>query len=74
MRRAEMARRRKNLSEKRNEEEKVIVQTQLLLLIHLFFSNPLPRIFLPSIRSLLSPFPLTLDQPKSASPFQILSF
>ena len=32
MRRAEMARRRKNLSEKRNEEEKVILSLQLVIL------------------------------------------
>ena len=32
MRRAEMARRRKNLSEKRNEEEKVILPLQLVTL------------------------------------------
>lgn len=32
MRRAEMARRRKNLSEKRNEEEKVIISQEILQL------------------------------------------
>ena len=56
MRRAEMARRRKNLSEKRNEEEKVILpplqlvtlRLSLLLNICLTLTHYFPFPFLPS--------------------------